>query len=311
MPGWLLDPLYSCPVATPALILNPSSGAPGREPPHERLAEIFAAADAAPRVELALGGGEVIEKARQAVADGCDPIVAGGGDGTINAVASVVLGTSRTLGVLPMGTFNHFAKDLGIPLDLEEAAAVCLAGYATRVDVGEVNGRIFLNNSGLGLYPSVVRHRERQQEDFGRGKWNAFARALYAVLRRYPFLDVRLGIEGRELYRRTPFVFVGNNEYRMESFRLGGRPRLDAGQLCLYVAHKTGRLGLLRFAWNALFGNLDAQPDLDSLCAPEVRIDTRRRLLHVSADGEVEVMASPLLYRVLPGALNVLVPRPA
>lgn len=297
-------------MTVPAILLNPSSGAPGKAPPHERLAEIFAAAGVEPRIELAGSGGGVSELARRAVAGGCDPIIAGGGDGTVNAVASVVLGTSCTLGVLPLGTFNHFAKDLRVPLDFEAAAAVCLEGHTARVDVGEVNGRIFLNNSGLGLYPSVVRHRE-QQESLGRGKWHAFARALFAVLRRYPFLDVRLGVEGRELYRRTPFVFIGNNEYQMESFRLGGRSCLDAGLLSLYVAHRTGRLGLLRFAWSALFGNLDAQPDLDSLCAPEIRVDTHRRTLHVSTDGEVTLMRSPLFYRVIPGALRVLVPRPA
>lgn len=297
-------------MTAPALILNPSSGAPGKAPPHERLAEIFAAAGLAPRVELVGSGGGVTELARRAVTDGCDPIIAGGGDGTINAVASVVLGTSYTLGVLPLGTFNHFAKDLHIPLDLEAAAGVCLAGHTARVDVGEVNGHLFLNNSGLGLYPSVVRHREHQQESLGRSKWHAFARALYTVMRRYPFLDVRLGVDGRELYRRTPFVFVGNNEYQMESFRLGGRSCLDAGLLSLYVAHRTGRLGLVRFAWSALFGKLDDQPDFDSLCTPEIRIETHRRTLHVSTDGEVNLMSSPLLYRVIPGALRVLVPEP-
>lgn len=297
-------------MAAPAILLNPSSGAPGKPPPQERLAEIFAAAGVEPRIELAGSGGEVAALARQAVADGCDPIIAGGGDGTINAVASVVAGTSSTLGVLPLGTFNHFAKDLGIPLDLTAAAGVCLAGHTARVDVGEVNGRLFLNNSGLGLYPSLVRHRERQQESLGRGKWHALARALFAVLRRYPFLDVYVGVDGRELYRRTPFVFIGNNEYQMESFRLGGRSCLDAGLLSLYVAHRTGRLGLLRFAWSALFGSLDKQPDLDSLCAPEIRIDTHRSTVHVSTDGEVWLLGTPLFYRVLPGALRVLVPRP-
>jgi diacylglycerol kinase family enzyme len=236
--------------------------------------------------------------------------VAGGGDGTINAVASEIVGTDRLLGVLPLGTLNHFAKDLKIPLDLEGAASNILDGQAAQVDVGEVNGRIFLNNSSLGLYPSIVRHREKQQERLGRGKWPAFIWATLTVLRRYPFLSVRLSTDKEEMLRRTPFIFVGNNEYEMESFNVGARSCLDAGQLSLYTAQRTGRLGLLRFAIRALFGGLRDENDFDAVCTKEVFVETRRSRLRVATDGEVTVMNTPLHYRVRPGALRVLVPRP-
>src|SRR5215210_8066918 len=193
----------------PAVIINATSGANDKERVRDRLAELFAARGLTPRITLAQSGAEIVELARRAVREDCNPIVAGGGDGTINAVASQIVGTNRTLGVLPLGTLNHFAKDLGIPLDLEGATANLLEGHVEQVDVGEVNGRIFLNNSSLGLYPSIVRHREKQQERLGRGKWPAFIWATLTMLKRYPFLNVRLSTDKEELLRRTPFIFVG------------------------------------------------------------------------------------------------------
>ncbi len=294
----------------PAIIINATSGADDKESARARLAEIFAARGLDARITLARSGAEIVELARRAAREDCDTVVAGGGDGTINAVASALVGTDKRLGVLPLGTLNHFAKDLKIPLDLEEAASNILDGQVARVDVGEVNGRIFLNNSSLGLYPSIVRHREKQQERLGRGKWPAFFWATLSVLRRYPFMAVRLSTDKEELVRRTPFVFVGNNEYEMESFNVGARSCIDGGQLSLYTAHRTGRLGLLRFAVRALFGGLKDEQDFDAMCTKEVWIETRRKRLRVATDGEVTVMNTPLHYRVLPGALNVIVPRP-
>lgn len=293
----------------PAVIINASSGADDKEQARAALEEVFRAQGVEAEVWLARSGEEILGLARRAVREDYEPVIAGGGDGTINAVASLLVGTDRALGVLPLGTLNHFAKDLSIPLDLEDAVRVCLAGHAASIDVGQVNGRIFLNNSSLGLYPSIVREREKLQQRLGHGKWRAFLWASLAVLRRYPFLDVRLSTDRRELFRRTPFVFVGNNEYEMEGLSLGARSCIDKGQLNLWVAHRTGRLGLLRFAVRALFGGLRNEKDFDSLCTGEVWIETRRSRLRVATDGEVTIMQTPLHYRVLPGALRVLVPQ--
>lgn len=295
------------PALRPAVILNAASGTSDKNGARARLADFFSSAGVEARIALAESGAGVVELARRAVKERCQPIIAGGGDGTINAVASQIADTDRTLGVLPLGTLNHFAKDLQIPLDLESAARVCLEGRETKVDVGSVNGRIFLNNSSLGLYPSIVRQREKQQEQLGRGKWPAFVWACLTVLKRYPFLNVRLSTDDQTFIRKTPFVFIGNNEYEMESFKIGARSCLDAGQLSLYVAHRTGRSGLLRLAWRALFGRLRDARDFDALCSKEIFIETRRQRLRVATDGEVTIMQTPLHYRVRPGALRVLV----
>jgi diacylglycerol kinase family enzyme len=254
------------------------------------------------------GGAKMIAAAKQALHEGARLVAAGGGDGTINAVASVMVDSGVPFGVLPLGTLNHFAKDLGIPLDVESAVRNLATGTPVKVDVGEVNGRIFLNNSSLGLYPDIVRDREKQQRRLGRGKWPAAAWAALAALRRYPFLSMRLTVNGERLARRTPFVFIGNNAYTMQGLSIGERARLDQGVLSLYVAQHPTRLGLLRFAFDALLGRLGQERDFDVLTAPEFDIDTHRRRLLVATDGEVTEMSPPLRYRMRSGALTVLVP---
>lgn len=274
----------------------------------DSLREKFAQHGLEARVTMANGGDEIIGGAKAALNTRVAVIVAGGGDGTINAVASVVAGSSVPFGVLPLGTLNHFAKDLGIPLELDEAIRNIAEGQPHAVDVGEVNDQIFLNNSSLGLYPDIVHDREKQQRRLGRGKWPAAAWATIAALRRYPFLSLRVRVDGDEHARRTPFVFIGNNEYTMTGLSIGARKALNGGTLSLYVAQRPGRLGLLRLACNALLGRLAQQRDFDVLLASEMEIVSRHPHMRVATDGEVNIMATPLRYRIRPGALRVLVP---
>jgi diacylglycerol kinase family enzyme len=290
------------------VIINAESGANDKEEVRQRLLEIFNASGVEARITLARSGAEIVELAQRAAKGPAQTLVAGGGDGTVNAVASALVCTGKSLGILPLGTLNHFAKDLRIPLDLEGAARTIIAGRTINVDTGDVNGRIFLNNSSLGLYPVIVRHRERQQR-LGYGKWPAFLWAAFEVLRRYPFLSVRLSVDGSEFATRTPFVFIGNNEYEMERFNIGRRTRLDAGVLSVYVTHGTGRLGLLRLAFRALIGRLRSTRDFTSLLTKEAWVETRRPRELVSTDGEVVVMDMPLYYHVRHLALRVIVPQ--
>ena len=289
------------------VIINARSGTSNKEAVREQLAELFQQNGIEARISLARSGERVVELARRAAHGDARTVVAGGGDGTINAVASTLIDTDKTLGVLPLGTLNHFAKDLKIPLELGEAARTIIANHAVQVDVGEVNGQIFLNNSSLGLYPSLV-HKREQRQRLGYGKWPAFIWAAFSVMRRYPFLDVRLNADGKEFSSRTPFVFVGNNKYEMESFNIGTRARLDAGQLSLYFSHRTRRLGLVRLAFRALLGRVEKADEFVAMSTTEVSIETRRSRIRVATDGEVTIMRPPLRYRVRPGALRVIVP---
>ena len=289
------------------VIVNASSGPGTDRALKQRLNELFSGNGRIAHIALAQSGHEIDELAKRAALGDAEVVVAGGGDGTINSVTSQLLNTKKTLGVLPLGTMNHFAKDLHIPLDLEAAVGTIVDGHVANVDLGEVNGHIFVNNSSLGLYPSIVREREKQQR-LGSGKWPAFVWAAIAVLRRYPFLNIRLDVEGKEWSSRTPFVFIGNNEYEMETLNIGGRACLDAGQLSLYFTNRTGRLGLIRLALRALFGGLRQEKDFLAMCTKEIWIDTKHRRVRVALDGEITIMEPPLHYRVLPGKLRVLVP---
>lgn len=291
------------------VILNARAGASESEEAADNLRALFCAAGLEAQLLVAGQAENIVELTRRALRDRPRMIVAGGGDGTISAVASVLVGAEVALGVLPMGTFNHFARDLRLPNDLAGAVLILAAGNVARIDVGEVNGRVFLNNSSLGIYPSMVHHREQQQERLGQGKWAALFRAALLVLRRYPLLSVNVRVDDTDLIRRTPLVFVGNNVYEMEGLNIGMRERLDAGTLSLYIPRRAGRMGLMRIAIRALFGRLRAVNDFDSLRAAEFRIETRRRHVRVAMDGEVMGMATPLHYRIRSGALRVIVPK--
>ncbi len=292
-----------------AVIINGGAGAGHDDQAATDLREKFAAAGCKATITLAKGGDDMIATARRALDEQVDAIVAGGGDGTINAVASVVAGSKMPFGVLPLGTLNHFAKDVGVPLTLDEAVDNVARGAVIAVDVGEVNGRIFLNNSGLGLYPDIVHDREKQQSRLGRGKWLAAAWATLAALRRYPFLKLTLCIDGHDHLRTTPFVFIGNNEYSMSGLSIGERATLQDGLLSVYVAQRPGRLGLLRFGWRALFGKLAAERDFDAMLSNSFDITTHHKRLRVATDGEVTVMSTPLKYKIRPGDLRVIVPQ--
>jgi diacylglycerol kinase family enzyme len=290
-------------------IINARAGGGHARQLAEHITRQFASHGLHAIVHLAESGQAMLEHARDAVRDGVDIIAVGGGDGSVNAVASVLIATpGSTLGVLPLGTLNHFAKDLNIPLVLEEAIANIATGRRLKVDSGEVNGIAFINNSSLGLYPDIVREREKQQARLGRGKWLAFSWAAMGALRRYPFLRVRMRIDDQDHWRRTPFVFIGNNEYLMSGLDIGKRSSLTGGQLSLYVCHRTGRLGLLRLAINALFGRLHEAHDFDVLSATDMLIETRGKRIRVATDGEVTVLQTPLQYRIRPASLSVIVP---
>lgn len=305
--------MQSRPAAGPAVpvIVNTAAGG---DKPQEWLATLEAKCrerGLQVRVMQVEGGEHLLAAVDDAVRQGARLVIAGGGDGTVSAVASRLVDTEVALGVLPLGTLNHFAKDLGMPLELDAAIDVVAHGREVRVDVGEVNGHVFINNSSLGLYPDIVLDRERQRRRLGRGKWTALAAAAVHALRRYPVLSVRIRVDGEQLERRSAFVFIGNNKYKMEGFEIGDRARLSGGELSLYVTQRTGRFGLLRLALRALTGRLRQASDFDMLTASELVVRTPQRQLRVATDGEVRLLQVPLNYRIRPGALRVRVPLPA
>ncbi len=296
---------------TAVVIVNAGSGGGHDDERVGRLTEIFARAGATADVHLARSGGEIASLARDALARRPDMIVAGGGDGTVSSVAAVLAGSGVPLGVLALGTLNHFAKDLGVPLEIEAAIGRIVRSEPVRVDVGEVNDRVFINNSSLGLYPDIVHDRERQRKRLGRGKWPALLWASLTALRRFSFMSVRLSVDGSQRPRRTPFVFIGNNAYVMQGFAIGERMAIDRGRLSLYVVQRAGRLRLLQLALRALVGRLDQERDFEVTYTTDIVVESRKKRLRVATDGEITMMVPPLHYRIRPASLLVLGSDPA
>ena len=254
-----------------AVLINQSAGSAerfGNATLNDRLVRAFATHGIDATVKF-LPGAELPAAAEEAVrlasAGGLDMVVAGGGDGTLRAVASALVGTDIPLGVLPLGTLNHFAKDVGIPLDAEEAVAVIAAGHNRYVDTAEVNGNPFLNNSSVGLYPRLVRERERRRRASGMPKWLAAILVLPRVLRQLSLYRLRIRIGAAEEPCLSPFVFVSNNEYRLGLPELGRRARLDAGELAVYVAKAQDRVSLFVLACRLLFGKVEQARDVQIL----------------------------------------------
>ncbi|MEA2691926.1 MAG: hypothetical protein QOJ16_1313 [Acidobacteriota bacterium] len=260
-----------------------------------------------------IDGKDMVERTRAALRAGTGAVVAGGGDGSIRSVAGVLAGTETPLGVLPLGTLNHFARDLGIPEDIPEAARALAGADIRAIDLGEVNGEVFVNNSGLGFYPPVVQERDRQRKREGRNKWVAAGVALVKLLPRVPALHLSLVVEGKKIERKTRFVLIGNNEYKMSVFTPGERNLFDSGDLYVYIANCPDRLCLVRLALLALVSNATRSDRFDSWCIPELTIDVhhgRKKKMPVILDGEVLLLEPPFRYRTRPRELRVLVPKP-
>jgi YegS/Rv2252/BmrU family lipid kinase len=246
--------------------------------------------------------------AKLAVEEDYDTIVAVGGDGTINAVASAVVGKPGVkFGVIPRGTLNHFAGALGIPPDLERAVSTIVAGHAKAVDVGQVNGQIFVNNSSLGFYPSVVKMREGLQKK-GASKWPAAFWSSVKIFFHFHRMNLHLvAANGLMTTQKTPMLFVGNNAYDTSIPKLGTRSSLEGGKIWIMMPTSATRIGLLSSLVKVTFGRETAK-DAITLETTEITITSNRGLEKVAVDGEVIRLQSPFKYKILPKSLRVIVP---
>jgi diacylglycerol kinase family enzyme len=296
-----------------ALILNKNAGmtkTDNKEYSPEAIKELFAESDVECKIYL-LSDKNITEILNECFREKTDTIVAGGGDGTISLVASFLAGHHTPLGILPLGTLNHFAKDNKIPLNIEEAVGVIVKQNIKELDVGSVNGKMFINNSSIGIYPKVVEHRDLQIEQLGGNKWISMIKAYVNVVKKFSSFKVDIHSNGEMMKVQTPFVFVGNNEYHMDLFNLGKRKKLDEGLLELYFPNTTGWFPMLRFVFSALFNKLNQARDFSVLKTKKITIALkrkRRKEIEVSLDGEVVHLEPPLLYEIHPKALKVIVP---
>lgn len=283
----------------------------GRGEDAARVRAAFAAQGVAVALDPVQDGARIEATARRAVVHGFATVVAAGGDGTICAVASALAGTGRRMGILPLGTFNYFARSLALPADLDGAVAVVASGRTAPIRIASVNGQVFLNNASLGVYPAILKTREEIYGRWGRSRLAAYWSVLKVLARMGRPLKMRLRVGAEERLLRSPLVFVVNNAFQLEQMNLAGADRVVAGDLVVFIAPDTGRLGMLRNAAALALGFASVDQNYMMLSAPRIEIDLptgRSRFWHVARDGERERMTPPLKLRAIADALEVTVP---
>jgi diacylglycerol kinase family enzyme len=243
-----------------------------------------------------------------------DLIIAGGGDGTLNTIAAALIGGSVPFGVLPLGTFNHLAKELQIPLELEAAVDALAAGRDVPFNIGEVNGRVFLLFAAIGLYSDMVKHRDAQRKTLGRPKMFAGAIALVRMLFRWPLMRVHVahvepsGVQA-PAFRLTSVVYVSLSEYQMNALGMQDVPADPRGALNVLVLRHIHRRGLLWQTLKGLFGRLTTGKDLELLRVDAIELKPGgKKSVRVGYDGEVQSMSTPLKFRLIRDGLRMRVP---
>jgi diacylglycerol kinase family enzyme len=250
-------------------------------------------------------------------------VVAAGGDGTISAVAGAVLGSGCPFGVLPEGTFNYFGRDNAIPQDTEAAARALLGASISPVQVGQVNGRVFLVNASLGLYPQLLEDREAWKNKWGRSRFVAFVAGMATLLKWRKQLHLSIEAAGQTAELRTPTLFVGNN--RLQLARVGIDEKdvkaVKEGELAGIVVRPIGTLAMLGLLLRGMLGRLGDADHISSFSFHHLSVtpktaksrDSRKshKPVKVATDGETVWMQPPLLFQVAAEPLLLLIPAPA
>lgn len=290
------------------VLINCSAGTvDNREGLSERITQAFAKAKVDAEVEL-IEGGKCEIRCRTFADRGTELVVVGGGDGTLSAAASALAGTKTALGILPLGTLNHFARDLALPLKWKEAVDLIARRPERSVDIGQMNDRIFVNNSAIGLYPLMLIDRDLQRMKLGRTKRRAMMVASFRTLWRFGHERLTLTINDEKARVDTPLLFVGNNRYRTDIAAAGRRESIDEGFLSVYVMRKKTRRGFIAASIRALFNRARDDDMVRVERVERLRVTSRRASLAVSLDGEVVRATPPLDYRIRKQALRVIAP---
>lgn len=249
-----------------------------------------------------------IERACQRAQAQSGRVLAIGGDGTIRSISEALSGSETPLAIVPTGTFNFFARNLGIPLNIEAALSLALEGTPQRVDLGRVNGHLFNNNASFGLYARMIREREQHSRRFGRHRVVAILSTLLTLMRRYRTLNLTLktGEEVRTL--ASPMVFVGINSLQLRGVDLEFGRCVDEMNMGVVVMKPVSRWGLFRLSLRGLMRRLRDENSLEYFCTDRLEISTDREQISVVLDGERIRVSTPLRFSIEPDALWVVTP---
>lgn len=289
------------------VIINAGSGKKAGHEKHTAFMDLIAGQDRVTVRELTPDKG-ITEHAARGVADGFRTIVAAGGDGTISGVCAAVAGSDVTLGVVPLGTFNFFARSLGLPEDPCEAWEVVTADHRRQVSVGEVNGQVFINNASIGAYATVLQVRESVYARWGRSRLTAYWSVIKAMSTLYRSLRMRITVDGVAHDKRSPMAFVAVRPYQLEEYGLPGAEAIRDGELVLYLAPRGGRLNILWTAIKVLRRDVTRNEDYTMFTGREIKIETFARKRLVAWDGERSRMRDPFHFKMRRDDLTVIVP---
>lgn len=296
------------------IVINVRSGNRDTERTVDTLREVFEQAGRAHRFISPEGSQTIVDAARRAVrqAQDCNGVVvAAGGDGTINGVAQAVLGSGCVFGVIPLGTFNLFARTHGIPLEPAEAAQVLIRGLPQPVQAGKVNDHVFLVNASLGLYSNLLEDREAFKAQLGRSRLVAAGAGLRSLFREHRQLRLRLDQDGRMRSVRTPSLFVGNNRLQLDRLGVDEAPLVEQGRLVALVVRAIGTVALLGLAMRGALGRLGETENILRLPTRDLTVAVgRRRRIKVAVDGEILTLGAPLRFAVADTPLMLLKPLP-
>lgn len=291
------------------VLINREGGAASKA--GEKLADQVtqAFAEAGGQADVRMLKAKDMAKAIKKAASDNKRIVVAGGDGTIACAAQQLAGGKTELAILPLGTLNHFARDLGISFDLKAAATLAVTGAARPVDVGEVNGHKFINNASVGLYPFMVRNRDDIRQRRGWPKWLAMVPASWDALSRLRHHRLRIDMGRGEEPVITPLLFIGNNHYSLDGGSVGSRETLSDGKLSVYAVSRAGRVSLLWFGMRAVVGLADRKRDFETLGDAEaIIVRSPGKSVEIALDGEVQRLKLPLEFKTHPGGLRVVSP---
>lgn len=292
------------------LILNRSAGAlRGRDPERAagELAETFRSHGHSVTTEIHAGATTAAALARTCREQPCEAVVVAGGDGTASAAASVAAEGGFALGILPLGTMNLFARSLGIPLEMKAAAEALAAGSIRSVDIGEVNGRLFLHHVTLGLHPRIIKTREELNYASSVGKIWANVQAWWITLGRPSALDASIRIGDRVVERQTAAILVTNNP--LGERHLPYADDLTQGELGLYIPSSRRWHDLIRITAQITIGEIASSKLLESWRAGSIGIVLPETSADASVDGEIVRLRMPIELKVRKGGLKVLQPQ--
>lgn len=247
--------------------------------------------------------------ASQALKEGYSTVIAAGGDGTIAGVATALMDTDVVMGVLPMGTFNYFSRGLGLPEAIPDAVGALSTATVQTMHIGDINGRIFLNNASLGIYPAILRERESLYKKWGRNRITAYWSVLLGLAGLKRPYQLTITVDGRTFQKKTALAFVANSAYQLDAFSLEGAEAVREGELALYLTNATRWGELARHAMNLIRGGATHGREFQLLTGRNITIEAaRKRSMLIARDGEKERMTAPFKFTLRKNALNVLVP---